>query len=276
VRTALICHSDNPISFEVLPAWLSSFSEVVAVVVISERSARIVQRIKAERRRSGWRLLDVLAFRLYYRLRFARRDHEWLAEQHEALRVRYGAPPEGLPVHHTTDPNSEATRAFLEQAEPDLVLARCKTILRPEIFTIPVAGTVVVHPGICPEYRNAHGCFWALSRRDLDRVGATLLQIDEGVDTGPVLAYYHADFDEVADTHVAIQHKVVFENLDAIAEHMQAHHRGALRRIDTTGRDSAVWGQPRLTDWLKWKRAARRAASERTLEGSSVGGMGPR
>ena len=47
-----------------------------------------------------------------------------------------------------------------------------------------------MHPGICPEYRNSHGCFWALARRDLDHVGATLLQIDEGSDTGPVYAYY--------------------------------------------------------------------------------------
>ena len=39
-------------------------------------------------------------------------------------------------------------------------------------------GTFVMHPGICPEYRNAHGCFWALANRDLARVGMTLLRAD--------------------------------------------------------------------------------------------------
>jgi len=39
----------------------------------------------------------------------------------------------------------------------------------------------VLHPGICPEYRNAHGCFWALVNRDLARVGVTLLRADRGV-----------------------------------------------------------------------------------------------
>ena len=34
---------------------------------------------------------------------------------------------------------------------------------------------------------------------------------------------------------------------------------GELPRIDTSGRPSAAWGQPRLTDHLRWKRAARRS-----------------
>jgi len=36
-----------------------------------------------------------------------------------------------------------------------------------------------MHPGICPEYRNSHGCFWALANDDPERVGVTLLQIDK-------------------------------------------------------------------------------------------------
>ena len=71
-------------------------------------------------------------------------------------------------------------------------------ILKRTIFEIPRAGTFVLHPGICPEYRNAHGCFWALANRDLDRVGMTLLRVDAGIDTGPVYLHGTCDFDEVA------------------------------------------------------------------------------
>ena len=39
--------------------------------------------------------------------------------------------------------------------EPDLVIARCKTLLASRVFSIPPLGTYVMHPGICPEYRNA-------------------------------------------------------------------------------------------------------------------------
>jgi hypothetical protein len=267
MRTALICHEGNRSSREVLPAWLASFSELVAIVEIVEPRSRVVPRIRAERRRSGWRLLDVLAFRAYYRVRHARRDARLIASLDDDLAERYGATPSGVPVLQTIDANSEGTREFLEQAAPDIVFARCKQLLRPEVFNTARDGTVVVHPGVCPEYRNAHGCFWALARRDLDRVGATLLNIDEGVDTGPVLGYYTAAYDEASESHVLIQHRVVFGNLDRIAADLTAFASGGLEPVDTSGRDSRVWGQPRLSDWVRWKRAARRRTRTRAVEG---------
>jgi folate-dependent phosphoribosylglycinamide formyltransferase PurN len=256
VRTALICHHDNLLNREVLPRWLQSFSQVVGIVVIAETPGRLRERIRFEWRRSGIRTLDVLAFRIYYRLRMARADRAWVLARARELEARYPPLPEGVPVHETSDPNDEATRRFLEEVRPDLVIARCKTLLRSEIFNIPPDGTIVLHPGICPEYRNAHGCFWALARRDLEYVGATMLRIDEGVDTGPVYAYYHADIDERSESHAVIQYRVVFDNLDRIAQDLRALHEGRAQRIDTTGRASATWGQPRLTDYLRWKRAA--------------------
>ena len=67
----------------------------------------------------------------------------------------------------------------------------------------------MLHPGICPEYRNAHGCFWALARRDLERVGMTLLRVDPGIDTGPVFLHGTYDFDEVEESHAVIQYRAV-------------------------------------------------------------------
>jgi formyl transferase-like protein len=263
VRTALICHHDDALDRDVLPRFLASFSDLAGVVVITESRGRLWRRIGFEWRRSRLRILDVLAFRLFYRLRLAGPDRAWLAGRRAELLRRYPEIPDALPVHTTADPNSEAARAFLESVRPDVVIARCKTLLRPAVSEVATGGTVVLHPGICPEYRNAHGCFWALARRDLDRVGATLLRIDEGVDTGPAYAYYRSDIDERAESHVVIQHRVVFDNLDGVARDLQALHAGTLPRIDTAGRPSAAWGQPRLTDYMRWKRAARAEAAAR-------------
>src|SRR5258708_4874260 len=109
-----------------------------------------------------------------------------------------------------------------------------------------------MHPGICPEYRNAHGCFWALARRDLDNVGMTLLRIDKGVDTGPVFGYYRYAFDERTESHVLIQLRTVFENLDVLAEKLIEIAQGTAVPFDTRGRTSAAWGQPWLTRYLSW------------------------
>jgi hypothetical protein len=262
MRTALICHHDNPLNRDVLPRFMATFSDLAGTVVIRERPGRMRKRLMFEWRRSGLRMLDVFAFRVYYKLRLARHDREWVRGRVADGLARYPEPPRNLPLHETDDPNSEATRAFLEELAPDLVIARCKTLLRPEIFDVPRLGTYVIHPGICPEYRNAHGCFWALARRDMDTVGATLLRIDSGVDTGPLYAYYKTDFDELSESHIVIEFRVVYDNLDRLAEDLNRIEAGTAERIDVTGRDSAAWGQPRLTDYLRWKRAARKAAAE--------------
>jgi methionyl-tRNA formyltransferase len=119
----------------------------------------------------------------------------------------------------------------------------------------------VLHPGICPEYRNAHGCFWALAERDLTRVGMTLLKVDAGVDTGPVYGHYSYPFDEKRESYNVIQYRVVSENLDALADRFGQIAAGTAQPIDTHGRASANWGQPWLTRYLGWRRAVAKATA---------------
>jgi len=259
MRVAVICTADSVFNRRVLPAHVSSFAELVGIVAIHEPKRRTWERLRAEWRRSGWRTADVLAFRLFYSALLRRKDTEWIRgradEELAAL-----PPVRDVLVLDTENPNSEETRRFLEEVQPDLVVAACKTILQREIFGVPAHGTFVVHPGICPEYRNAHGCFWALARRDLERVGATLLRIDEGVDTGPVYGYYSTSFDERRESHVVIQLRSVYDNFDRISEDLRRVYEGLAVPIDVSGRKSAAWGQPRLSDYLRWKRATRGAA----------------
>ena len=123
-------------------------------------------------------------------------------------------------------------------------------------------GTFALHPGICPEYRNAHGCFWALAQRDLGRVGMTLLRVDQGIDTGPVFLQASCPFDETRESHAVIQYRVVLENLEAIGHTLRAVCDGSAVAVPVSGRRSATWGQPWLTAYLRWKRAARHGARQ--------------
>jgi methionyl-tRNA formyltransferase len=92
----------------------------------------------------------------------------------------------------------------------------------------------------------------------------TLLKIDKGIDTGPVYLQVGCPIDELAESHVVIQYRVVTENLDRIAATLIDLFNGKpVEPIPTTGRRSAVWGQPRLTDYVRWKRAARDAHAAR-------------
>ena len=259
VRTLLICHAGDTLNHQCLARWLASFSDYRGAVVIREDGGRMRQRVRREMERSGfWRFLDVLAFRLYYRLFLAAGDRAWEQECAERLTRRFSEIEPTAADCVTHSPNSAESQAFIAKAAPDIIVARCKTLLAERIFTLARAGTFVMHPGICPEYRNAHGCFWALARRDLKRVGMTVLRIDKGVDTGPVFGYFGCNYDETRESHIVIQHRTVFDNLDAIRQLLESIHDGNAVPLDTSGRESRAWGQPWLTSYLAWKRAARR------------------
>ena len=237
--------------------------KLAGLLIIRDGADRRWRAVRREMRRVGpWGLLDVVAFRALARLVHGRRDREWEEAQLDRLRKRYPADLSQVPTLTVSSPNSVEARNFVETVQPDLAIARCKVLLDRAIYEIPRTGTFVLHPGICPEYRNAHGCFWALANRDISRVGMTLLRIDAGIDTGPVYLHGTCDYDERRDSHIVIQQRAVVENLDAIGHTLAALARGEdVEPINTEGRRSAVWGQPRLTHYLRWKLAARRATS---------------
>ena len=239
---------------------------MAGLLIIRDEPGRLWRAARRELRRVGaLKFLDVLAFRLYARLFLAARDNAWKDAELARLRAAYPARLDAVPTLLVSSPNAPAARAFLERLQPDIAIARCKTILKREIFQMPRVGTFVFHPGICPEYRNAHGCFWALANRDLSRVGMTLLRVDPGIDTGPVYLHATCDYDEVHESHNVIQYRAVFDNLETIGRTLRALASGAdVKPVPTAGRRSAVWGQPRLTEYLRWKRAARRERAVNT------------
>lgn len=263
MKTLLICHEGAVLDQEGLPRWLASFSDLVGIVVLEERAQRKIKRFRRELRRVGmFRFLDVALFRLYYRVVLARRDDAWQkAKLGELVELYPDYVAATVPILRTHSPNSREAEAFIRDRAPDVMIARCKSLLKKSVFSIPTTGTFVMHPGICPEYKNAHGCFWALANDDLDNVGMTLLKIDESVDGGPISGHYRYDYDEVGESHVVIQYRVVFDNLVAVQSKLLEEFRQEAEPVDIAGRASAMWGQPWLTRYLSWKRKARQRRS---------------
>lgn len=255
-RIVLMCHVGDRIDTQGLSSWLASTMDLVGLILIQERPLRSLVKARREIRRVGWiRFLDVIAFRVYYKMRWAKRDAAWAESEVSKLCARYPMDTEKVDRLIVQNPNGREARTFLLRVRPDMMIARCKFILKPEIFNIPANGTYALHPGICPEYRNAHGCFWALVNRDLDRIGMTLLRVDAGVDTGNVLMHASYHFDERNESPLIIQYRVVLENLDAIADCLVKTWREGVVSFPVAQRKSATWGQPWLTAYIKWKRA---------------------
>ena len=191
-------------------------------------------------------------------------DRDWERRAVARLRSLYPKRPDA-PELVVPSPNDTEVQAFIADRKPDLIIARCKTLLSERIFAIPPLGTFVMHPGICPEYRNAHGCFWAMAMGDFRNVGMTLLRIDRGVDTGPVFGYFRVDPDP-SESHVVTQHRAVLDHLDTVRDALIEIAAGRSSPVDTTGRPSAVWGQPWLTAAWHMRRRFAREVNTRNLE----------
>ncbi len=253
-RTVYVCHEEALLNRQGVARWMADWSDLAGIIVLREKGGRRKRRIQRERQRVGsLRMLDILAFKIFYRLRFAARDAAWQERELERLQDLYPPVPDSVPVHVCASINSKGAEEFIRDKAPDLLIARCKQLMRPRIFSLARYGTYVFHPGVCPQYRNAHGCFWALAHHDHENVGMTLLRIDEGIDTGPIFGFYSYDFDARNESHIVIQHRVFLENLTPIAEKLKAIVAGTARPVEVTATESAVWGQPWLSAYLGYR-----------------------
>jgi hypothetical protein len=59
-----------------------------------------------------------------------------------------------------------------------------------------------------------------------------------------------------------IQRRMTFDHLEEIGERLRDVHEGTTGPIDTAGRKSALWGQPWLTKYLRWKWQARKRSAQ--------------
>lgn len=76
----------------------------------------------------------------------------------------------------------------LRDLRPDLIVtAAYGRILPPQILSIPPFGCLNVHASLLPAYRGAAPVQWCLIRGE-EETGVTLILMDEGMDTGPILA----------------------------------------------------------------------------------------
>jgi peptidoglycan/xylan/chitin deacetylase (PgdA/CDA1 family)/folate-dependent phosphoribosylglycinamide formyltransferase PurN len=258
-------HQGSSFERDLLLPWLNSFSNVVGVVVVENKIKRKIDRLRAEYRRSGIAgTIDAILFRVYDSLRNTSRQQkisDLINKKSQAYEEL-----DDTPVQYVETPNNEETKQFLHELDPDMVIARVKLLLNEEIFSIPSTGTFAIHPGICPEYRNAHGCFWAIVEDDYDNIGYTLLKIDSGVDTGPIYAQGGIEFGPLED-HVYLQFKVISDNLDEIRSGLESAYKGERDSLDISGRESGVWGQPKLTDQVRLIRREkkRKQTAQRTI-----------
>jgi Formyl transferase len=97
-------------------------------------------------------------------------------------------PRRGATIYVSTANGPDAVEA-ISGLEPDVLIQLGNGILSKQIFEIARIGTLNLHPGIAPLNKGREPIYWALWEQEPSWLGATVHFIDEGIDTGPVLAY---------------------------------------------------------------------------------------
>ena len=102
--------------------------------------------------------------------------------------VKEAALRHGLPVLQPTKiKNNDEFLAELRRADPDvIVVVAYGRILPKTILELPRRGCINVHASILPRYRGAAPIQWAIARGETE-TGVTIMQMDEGMDTGAML-----------------------------------------------------------------------------------------
>ena len=95
----------------------------------------------------------------------------------------------GIAVHQPSKiRNNEEVRAIFETISPDAcVVVAYGKILPAWMLAIPRLGSINVHASLLPKYRGAAPINWAIANGEPE-TGVTIMQMDPGMDTGPMLA----------------------------------------------------------------------------------------
>ncbi len=141
--------------------------------------------------------------------------------------VKAAAQTLGLPVIQPETLRSPETMAQLKAWQPEvIVVAAFGRILRPEALSLPKFGCVNLHASLLPRHRGAAPIPAAILAGDLE-TGITLMKMDPGLDTGPVLAQKRIPIGP-EETAESLSHSLALLAAETLSECLPVYIRGEL------------------------------------------------
>lgn len=132
----------------------------------------------------------------------------------------------GLDVFQPERLRLEAERVISEKARI-LVVVAYGQILRPDVLECAELGAVNVHASLLPKYRGAAPIQWAIAMGEQE-TGVTTMQLDAGMDTGPILLQKACPI-EPEDTTATLEPKLSRLGATLLVETLEGLERGVIR-----------------------------------------------
>ncbi len=137
--------------------------------------------------------------------------------------VQLLAESHGLPVHCPANLRSPETQAEFAAIKADAALVAAYGLILPSpVLAAPRLGCLNVHASLLPRWRGAAPIQRAILAGDRE-TGVTIMQMDEGLDTGPILLQQAVPIlpettaGELADTLAGLGARLMVAVLDGVA-----------------------------------------------------------
>jgi len=147
--------------------------------------------------------------------------------------------------------------AALKQIAPDMIItAAFGQILSKEILDIPPMGCINVHASLLPKYRGAAPIQWAIINGETQS-GVTIMYMDEGLDTGDIIAAEAVDIDD-AMTGGALYERLAHVGAELLVQTLEDVESGKASRTPQIDSESSYY--PPLSKQLgaiDWTKSAR-------------------
>lgn len=122
---------------------------------------------------------------------------------------------------------AEKFHETLKPLDPDLIIVFAYgKILPPEILNLPKIGCINIHLSMLPKYRGAAPVQWAILNGE-EKTGATIMKIDEGLDTGDIIKQEEVEILDDDDS-ISLTNTLLVFGISLLAD--------VLKDIKTTGK----------------------------------------
>ncbi len=132
--------------------------------------------------------------------------------------------PKIIPIP-TGQLNSTDTLKFLQAQQPEIIILFGSSLIGREIMECFPNRIINLHVGLSGEYRGSSCNFWPIYDGRLDCLGATLLKINAGIDTGEILAQETIEI-EKGDTEQSLMGKPLILGMDLTLQVLRRWFKG--------------------------------------------------
>jgi methionyl-tRNA formyltransferase len=156
--------------------------------VIREAKMPRLQFLRRRLKKHGWRkVLGQIVFAQCV-VPFLRQESK---QRKKEIMRQYGLDDSAIPMEHLSDVssvNDAETLTILQEFLPRVIVVNGTRILEEKTLRATSGTFLNTHVGITKRYRGVHGGYWAIASGDPEHFGVTIHKIDNGIDTGDIVA----------------------------------------------------------------------------------------